>query len=57
MDGEKKEKTPELLSEEEMMRLLLYEDETFHDEGKDAYMDVLLEKIRKDLGTTEDPKE
>jgi hypothetical protein len=43
-----------MLSEDELMRLLLYEDEEFKDEGRDLYMDEVLKKMRKDLGTEED---
>ncbi len=42
-----------MLSEEEMMKLLLIEDETFKDEGRDVYMEEVLELMRKKLGTDE----
>lgn len=44
---------PKMLSEEEIMRLLLIEDETFKDEGRDVYMDEVLDLMRKKLGTEE----
>ena len=46
-----KKKDTDMLSEDELMRLLLYEDEEFKDEGRDLYMDEVLKKMRKDLGT------
>ena len=49
-----KKKETEMLSEDELMRLLLCEDEEFKDEGRDLYMDEVLKKMRKDLGTEED---
>ncbi|AMH94203.1 hypothetical protein AR505_0482 [methanogenic archaeon ISO4-H5] len=49
-----KKKDTDMLSEDELMRLLLYEDEEFKDEGHDLYMDEVLKKMRKDLGTEED---
>ena len=49
-----KKKDTDMLSEDELMRLLLYEDEEFKDEGRDLYMDEVLKKMRKDLGTEED---
>ncbi|MCQ2079287.1 MAG: hypothetical protein MJZ38_04445 [archaeon] len=39
------------LSKEEMLRLLLIEDEEFKDEGRDVYMDEVIDLVRKDLGT------
>lgn len=42
-----------MLSEEEMMKLLLIEDETFKDEGRDVYMEEVLLLMRKKLGTDE----
>ena len=48
-----KKKETDMLSEDELMRLLLYEDEEFKDEGRDLYMDEVLKKMRKDLGTEE----
>ena len=42
-----------MLSEEEMMKLLLIEDETFKDEGRDGYMEEVLLLMRKKLGTDE----
>ena len=49
-----KKKDTDMLSEDELMRLLLYEDEEFKDEGRDLYMDEVLKKMRKDLGIEED---
>jgi hypothetical protein len=49
-----KKKDTDMLSEDELMRLLLYEDEEFKDEGRDLYMDEVLKKMRKDLGTEDD---
>jgi len=49
-----KKKETDMISEDELMRLLLYEDEEFKDEGRDLYMDEVLKKMRKDLGTEED---
>jgi len=49
-----KKKDTDMLSEDELMKLLLYEDEEFKDEGRDLYMDEVLKKMRKDLGTEED---
>jgi hypothetical protein len=49
-----KKKDTDMLSEDELMRLLLYEDEEFKDEGHDLYMDEVLKKMRKDLGTEDD---
>lgn len=42
---------PEMLSEEELMKLLLKEDETLHDEGRDLYFHEVMAKVRGDLGT------
>ena len=49
-----KKKDTDMLSEDELMRLLLYEDEEFKDEGRDLYMDEVLKKMRKDLSTEDD---
>ena len=49
-----KKKDTDMLSEDELMRLLLYVDEEFKDEGRDLYMDEVLKKMRKDLGTEDD---
>ncbi|MBQ4368453.1 MAG: hypothetical protein II805_01610 [Candidatus Methanomethylophilus sp.] len=49
-----KKKETDMLSDDELMRLLLCEDEEFKDEGRDLYMDEVLKKMRKDLGTEED---
>ena len=49
--AEPEKKKQEMLSEEELMRLLLYEDDEVKDKGRDLYMDELLKKMRKDLGT------
>ncbi len=51
--AEPKKKEAEMLSEEEMMKLLLIEDETFKDEGRDVYMEEVLLLMRKKLGTDE----
>ncbi len=40
-----------MLSKEELLRMLLMEDETYHDEGRDLYMDEVLAELRKNLGT------
>ena len=47
-------KTPDMLSDEEMMRLLLQEDEKVHDEGRDMYFHEVMAKVRGDLGTEGD---
>lgn len=52
-----KKKEHEMLSEEEMLKLLLIEDEEFKDEGRDVYMEEVLVMMRKKLGTDEDPEE
>jgi hypothetical protein len=52
--AEPEKKKQEMLSEEEMLKLLLIEDEEFKDEGRDLYMDEVLKKMRKDLGTEDD---
>lgn len=39
------------LTERELYEMLLMEDETLHDEGRDLYMDEVIRKIRRDLGT------
>ena len=52
--AEPERKKQEMLSEEEMLKLLLIEDEEFKDEGRDLYMDEVLKKMREDLGTEED---
>ena len=49
-EPQKKEEA-EMMSEEELLRLLLYEDDEVKDEGRDLYMKEVLEKMRKDLGT------
>lgn len=49
--GRKKE--TEMLSEEEMFKLLLVEDDTFRDEGREVYMEEVLAVMRKKLGTEE----
>ena len=49
-----KKKETDMLSDDELMRLLRCEDEEFKDEGRDLYMDEVLKKMRKDLGTEED---
>lgn len=41
----------EMLSEEEMFRLLLYEDDEVKDKGRELYLDEVLKLMRKDLGT------
>ncbi len=51
--AEPRKKEAEMLSEEEMMKLLLIEDETFKDEGRDVYMEEVLLLMRKKLGTDE----
>ena len=49
-----KKKDTDMLSEDELMRLLLYEDEEFKDEGRDVYMDEVILHMRKRLGTEND---
>lgn len=44
-------KDDRMLSEEELMKLLLKEDERIHDEGRDMYFNELMNKVRSDLGT------
>lgn len=39
------------LTEDELYRYLLIEDETFKDEGREDYVDEVIEKIRGELGT------
>ena len=51
MDGRK---VPDMLSDEELMKLLLQEDEKVHDEGRDMYFHEVMAKVRGDLGTEGD---
>ena len=44
------ENNKSMLSEEEFMKLLLQEDDTFHDEGRDLYMSEVLSSVRRGLG-------
>lgn len=44
-----KKTEPQMLSDEEMLKLLLIEDDVFKDEGRDLYMDDILARMRKDL--------
>ncbi len=53
MAGPEKRKQ-EMLSEEEMLKLLLIEDEEFKDEGRDVYMEEVILHMRKRLGTEND---
>ena len=50
--GGKKEEC--LMTEQELYEMLLVEDDRFHDEGRDLYMDEVIKKIRKDLETDRD---
>ena len=52
--AEPEKKKQEMLSEEEMLKLLLIEDEEFKDEGRDVYMDEVILHMRKRLGTEND---
>ncbi len=52
--AEPERKKQEMLSEEEMLKLLLIEDEEFKDEGRDVYMDEVILHMRKRLGTEND---
>ncbi len=42
------------MTEQEFYEMLLVEDDRFHDEGRDLYMDEVIKKIRKDLETDRD---
>ena len=55
--AEPERKKQEMLSEEEMLKLLLIEDETFKDEGRDVYMEEVIVHMRKRLGTDEGSEE
>lgn len=46
-DGKKAE--GEMMSEEELLKLLLYEDEEVKDPGRELYLEEVLKKIRSDL--------
>ena len=50
--GGKKEEC--LLPDLFFYEMLLVEDDRFHDEGRDLYMDEVIKKIRKDLETDRD---
>ena len=52
--AEPQRKKQEMLSEEEMLKLLLIEDEEFKDEGRDVYMEEVILHMRKRLGTEND---
>ena len=52
--AEPEKKKQEMLSEEEMLKLLLIEDEEFKDEGRDVYMDEVILHMRKRLDTEND---
>jgi hypothetical protein len=52
--AEPERKKQEMLSEEEMLKLLLIEDEEFKDEGRDVYMEEVILHMRKRLGTDSD---
>ncbi len=39
----------EMMSEEELLKLLLYEDEEVKDLGRELYLEEVLKKIRSDL--------
>ena len=52
--AEPERKKQEMLSEEEMLKLLLIEDEEFKDEGRDVYMEEVILHMRKRLGTEND---
>ena len=54
--AEPEKKKQEMLSEEEMLKLLLIEDETFKDEGRDVYMEEVIIHMRRRL-ETEDEKD
>ena len=45
------ERNDRMLSKEELLKLLLVEDDTFHDEGRDLYMDEVLNEMRRNLGS------
>lgn len=45
-DGENKDA---MMSEEELLKLLLYEDDEVKDEGRELYLEEILKKIRTDL--------
>ena len=49
-----KKKETDMLSDDELMRLLLCEDEEFKDEGRDVYMEEVILHMRKRLGTEND---
>jgi len=51
--GKKKEKD-EMITQEEMLKLMLEEVEGFHDEGRDEYMDDMIRKLRKELNIEEE---
>lgn len=46
-DGRKAD--TEMMSEEELLKLLLYEDEEVKDPGRELYLEEVLKKIRSDL--------
>ena len=52
--AEPERKKQEMLSEEEMLKLLLIEDEEFKDEGRDVYMEEVILHMRRRLGTEND---
>lgn len=47
----KPEPGEEALTETELYAALMVVDEDFHDEGREDYMDDLIKKIRRELGT------
>lgn len=47
----------EFLSKEEMLKLLLIEDEEFKDEGREVYIEEVIELMRKDLSEDEGSEE
>ncbi|MBO4502129.1 MAG: hypothetical protein IK043_02850 [Candidatus Methanomethylophilaceae archaeon] len=55
--AEPEKKKQEMLSEEEMLKLLLIEDETFKDEGRDVYMEEVIIHMRKKLETDSEEKD
>ena len=55
--AEPEKKKQEMLSEEEMLKLLLIEDETFKDEGRDVYMEEVIIHMRKKLETDSKEKD
>ena len=55
--SEQEKKKQGMLTEEEMLKLLLIEDETFKDEGRDVYMEEVIIHMRKKLETDSEEKD